>query len=86
MACRDAVENLIESGLIRLGDQTAPKVLLQGLMRACCSFPQDPVGAFRDVFDLHAGHGAILALLAPKCKRDFAPALPWLSTVSGGVA
>ena len=39
-------------------------------MGARRSLPQDSVGVFRNVFDLHTGHGAILALLAPKCKRE----------------
>src|SRR5277367_947596 len=51
-ASGDAVENLLQSGLICVGDQTASKVFLQGLMRARRSLPQDPVGAFRNVFDL----------------------------------
>jgi len=55
-ACADAIENLVQSGLIRLGNQTASKVFLQGLMRARRSLPQDSVGVFRNVFDLHTGH------------------------------
>jgi len=39
-------------------------------MRAGRSLAQHPVGVFGDVFDLNTGHGAILALLAPKCKRE----------------
>jgi hypothetical protein len=68
MSCGNAVENLIESRLIRVGDQTAPKVFLQGLMRACGSLPQDPVSLFGNVFDLHTRHGAIVAPIAPKCN------------------
>jgi hypothetical protein len=30
---------------------------------------QDGVGLFRDIFDLHAGHGAIMALEAPVHNR-----------------
>ena len=37
-------------------------------MRARCTLAQDPVSIFGNVFDLHAGHGAILALVAPKYK------------------
>jgi hypothetical protein len=33
-SCGDALENLIQCGLIRVGDQTASKVFLQGLMLA----------------------------------------------------
>jgi hypothetical protein len=39
-------------------------------MRARRSLPQDSVGVFRDVFDLHTGHGAIVAPIAPKCKCE----------------
>jgi hypothetical protein len=56
--------------LIRLGDQTASKVFLEGLMGARRALAQDSVGVFRNVFDLNTGHGAILALLAPKYKRS----------------
>jgi hypothetical protein len=66
--CGDAVENLIQSWLIGVGDKTASKVFLQGLMRARRSLPQDSVGVFRNVFDLHTGHGAIMAPIAPKYK------------------
>jgi hypothetical protein len=68
MASRNAIENLIQRGLIGVGDETTPKVFLQGLMCSRGSLPQDSVGVFGDVFDLHTGHGAILAPLAPKCK------------------
>jgi hypothetical protein len=68
MASRNAIENLIHRGLTGVGDETTPKIFLQGLMCSRGSLPQDPVGVFRDVFDLHTRHGAILAPLAPKCK------------------
>ena len=68
MASRNAIENLIQRGLIGVGDETTPKVFLQGLMCSRGSLPQDSVGVFGDVFDLHTRHGAILAPLAPKCK------------------
>jgi hypothetical protein len=70
MVSIDAAENLVQSGLVCLGDQTASKVFLQGLMRSRRSLAQDPVGVFRDVFDLNTGHGAIMALLAPQYKRS----------------
>jgi hypothetical protein len=73
MACGNAVENLIQSGLIRLSDQTASKVFLQGLMRACGPLPQDAVGVFRNILDLHTWHGAILAPIAPKCNQFSMP-------------
>jgi hypothetical protein len=37
-------------------------------MRARRSLPEDSVGVFRNVFDLHTGHGAIMAPIAPQCK------------------
>jgi hypothetical protein len=66
MACCNPVENLIESRLARLGDQPTAKVLLQGLVSPSSTLAQDPVSVFRDVFDLHTGHSAILAPLAPE--------------------
>jgi hypothetical protein len=68
LASGNAVENLIHCGLIGVGDQTAPKVFLQRLMRSRGSLPQDSVGVFGDVFNLDTGHGAILAPTAPKYK------------------
>ncbi|OBK46855.1 hypothetical protein A5655_09200 [Mycobacterium sp. 1081908.1] len=65
----DAVQNLVQSGLARLCDQTAPKVFLQGLMRAGGPLTQNSVGVLRNVLNLHARHGAILAPMAPKYKR-----------------
>jgi len=38
-------------------------------MGARRSLPQDSVSVTGHIFDLHAGHGAILAPLAPQCKR-----------------
>ncbi|HET6732595.1 hypothetical protein [Mycobacterium sp.] len=61
-------ENLLQSRLIRISDQTALKVFLQGLMYARSGFPLRAMGVLRDVLDLHAGHGAIWALMAPLCK------------------
>lgn len=34
------------------------------------SLPQDSVGVFRNVFDLHTGHGAILTLIAPNANAS----------------
>lgn len=59
-SCRDTIENLLQSWLIRISDQAAPKVFLQGLMCARSAFPQHAMGVLRDVFDLHTGHGATL--------------------------
>ena len=61
VAVGDAVENLIQSRLPRLSNQSAQKVFLQGLMRACGSLAQDLVGFLRNIFDLYTRHGAILA-------------------------
>ena len=88
-ACGDAVENLIQSGLIRVGDQTAPKIFLQGLMRACRSFAQDTVGVFRNVFNQDAGHGAIFGapgariqvrILTKPSRPRAAPSIPRATT------
>lgn len=61
----DAVEHLVQRGLVRVGNQTTAKVFLQGLMCARGSLTQDLVRVLRNVLDLHTGHGAILAPLAP---------------------
>jgi hypothetical protein len=37
-------------------------------MCARSAFPQHAMGVLRNIFDLHTGHGAILAPLAPLCK------------------
>jgi hypothetical protein len=39
-------------------------------VRACGALAQDPVSVVRYIFDLHTRHGAILALVAPKCKPE----------------
>jgi hypothetical protein len=69
-ACGGAVENLLQRGLARISDQAASQVFLQGLMCARSPLAQNAVGMFRDVLDLHTGHGAILALLAPNARSD----------------
>jgi hypothetical protein len=69
----DAVQNLVQSWLVRVSDQTASKVFLQGLMRAGGPLAQHAVSVLWNVFDLHARHGAILAPTAPKCKREPSP-------------
>ena len=38
-------------------------------MRGSCALAQDGMGLLGDVFDLHARHGAIMALEAPVRKR-----------------
>jgi len=72
-ACGDAVENFIQGGLARVGDQTTSKVFRQGLVRARRSLPQDSISLSRKVFDLHAGHGAIFAQVAPNTSASFRP-------------
>lgn len=52
VTCRGALEDLIQSWLTRIGDQTAPKVFLQRLVCACSAFPQDPMSVLRHIFDL----------------------------------
>ncbi len=70
VASTDAVENLIQRGLSRLGNQTASKVFLKGLMRTRGPLAQDSVSIFRDVFDPNTRHGAITALLARVALDD----------------
>jgi hypothetical protein len=65
----DATENLIQRGLICVSDQAASQVFLQGLVCAGGALAQHSVSVLRNVFDLYARHGAILAPTAPKCKR-----------------
>ncbi len=48
-----------------------PQILLQRLMRGGRALAQDGMGLLRNVLDLHAGHDAIMALLAPNCNRSF---------------
>ena len=68
VTCRAALEDLLQSWLTRIGDQTAPKVFLERLVCACSALPQDPMSVVRHIFDLHTRHGAIVAPLAPQCK------------------
>ena len=68
VTCRAALEDLLQSWLTRIGDQTAPKVFLERLVCACSALPQDPMSVVRHIFDLHTRHGAILAPLAPQYK------------------
>src|SRR5262249_25055287 len=45
------------------------QVLLEGLVRGGRPLAQDSVGLLWDIFDLHTGHGAIMALEAPVHNR-----------------
>jgi hypothetical protein len=38
-------------------------------VRGSCALPQDSMSLLGHIFDLHARHGAIMALEAPVCKR-----------------
>src|SRR5258708_6884577 len=62
------VEDLLHRRLVCLFDQPGSQVLLQGLVRGGGALAQDGVGALRHVLDLNAGHGAIMAPMAPECK------------------
>lgn len=64
-SCRETVECLLQRRLIRIGDQAAPKIFLQGLMCARSTLKQHAMSVVRKIFDLHTGHGAIMA---PQCK------------------
>ena len=44
-------------------------------MRGGRALAQDGMGLLRDILDLHAGHDAIMALLAPKHNRPLASSL-----------
>lgn len=80
---RSALEDLLQSWLTRIGDQTAPKVFLQRLVRACSALPQDPMGVVRHIFDLHTRHGAILAPLTRLVDGDWNRPSPTRATCSG---
>ena len=68
LACPGALENLFDSRLTRVGNQTAPEVFLQGLMRACGALAEHSVSFLGNIFDLHARHGASMAPAAPQRK------------------
>jgi hypothetical protein len=86
VACGNAVENLIQSSLFRVGNQPASKVFLQRLMRACGSLTQDLVRFLRNIFDLHTRHSASLAPSALKRKRTrISVPCPWSNTSGSGV-
>src|SRR5487761_1386626 len=63
------VEDLVECRLASLLDQPGPQVLLEGLVRGGRTLAQDRMGLLRDIFDLHAGHSAIMAPQAPVRNR-----------------
>jgi hypothetical protein len=51
-------------------DQPRTQVLLQGLVSRSRPLPQHGVCALGHVFDLHVGHGAILAPKEPKRNTE----------------
>jgi hypothetical protein len=63
------VKDLIKGRFAGLLDEPGPQVLLKGLVRGSCALTQDSMSLLGHVLDLHAGHGAIMALEAPVRKR-----------------
>src|ERR1035437_6483062 len=64
-----ALEDLLDRGRGCFLDQLGSQVLLQRLMSRRRSLTQHCVGVLWDVLDLHARHGAIMALRAPSRNR-----------------
>ena len=62
------VKDLLKSRFAGLLDEPGPKIFLEGLVRGSCALAQDGVSLLRYIFDLHARHGAIMALEAPVRK------------------
>ena len=50
-------------------DETAQQILLQRLVRRCRTPPEDRMRLVRDILDLDARHGAIMALLHADDQR-----------------
>jgi hypothetical protein len=65
-AASRSVEDLVKGGFAGLLDEPGAQVFLQRLMRGGRALAEDRVSPLRHIFDLHARHGAILALEAPK--------------------
>ena len=63
------VKDLLKGRLAGLLDEPGPQVLLEGLVRGSCALAQDGMSLLGHIFDLHARHGAIMALEAPVRKR-----------------
>ena len=63
------VKNLLKGRFAGFLDEPGPQVLLEGLVRGGCALPQDSMSLLGHIFDLHARHGAIMALEAPVRKR-----------------
>jgi len=65
-----AVQDLVECRPDGLLGQPAEEVFLQRLPGMCRSAPEHTVDVVGDILDLNTWHGAIMALLAPKCNRS----------------
>src|SRR5215475_2207874 len=76
------VEDLVEGRFAGLLDEPGAQVFLQRLMRGGGALAQDRVSPLRHIFDLHARHGAIMALEAPKYNRGV---IGWISRVGACV-
>ncbi len=63
------VKDLLKGRFAGLLDEPGPQVLLEGLVRGSCALTQDGMSLLGHIFDLHARHGAIMALEAPVRKR-----------------
>jgi hypothetical protein len=63
------VKDLLKGRLAGLLDEPGPQVFLEGLVRGSCTLTQDGMSLLGHIFDLYAGHGAIMALEAPFRKR-----------------
>src|SRR5947209_4672297 len=72
-ASTGAVEHFWQGRVPRFVDESPAEVFLQRLVSFSRTAPQDGVNIVGYILDLHARHGAILALMAPKCNR--APAV-----------
>ncbi len=63
------VKDFLEGRLAGFFDQSSAQVFLERLVGGSRSLAQYRVGMCRDILDLHAGHGAIMALEAPVHKH-----------------
>jgi hypothetical protein len=62
-------EDLLKGRFAGLLDEPGPEVLLERLVRGSRALTQDGMSLLGHIFDLHARHGAIMALEAPFRKR-----------------
>ena len=68
-AAARTVKDLLKGRFAGLLNEPGPQVLLEGLVRGSCALTQDGMSLLRHIFDLHARHGAIMALETPVRKR-----------------